>query len=405
MTSKLLNVTLTLLVILLVLLGIVYLVNSAILKPQNAQAGTSQNVSGFAWANTPQSSGTPQSGTDQGVGWISFNSHDCDVDQNGFTDSGLCGGNNTSTVARDYGVNISPLVTGTGNFSGTAWSEHIGWISFNRGVTGAPPQSPYIGGAAIAKVDWSTGIVTGWARALSACTQDDSGNLNPSRCVQDGNSGGWDGWIRLSADEYPTWDGNGVKIDTVTNKFSGYAWGGDVLGWIQFSGTATNGSPYEVIVNLVAAPSPCTDRTIGTCNLTAVPSGSSSGSCVSGYTGSCNYSCDDAAWTEVSNFCMPASPLTVSCTGSPLTALLGENITWTATIDFGGGTPPFSYSWSGTNISSPVLTTDPYYTRSYSTIGEKTARVTVTDSDSPPANATCPAASVRINFDPDFEEF
>ena len=100
-----------------------------------------------------------------------------------------------------------------------------------------------------------------------------------------------------------------------------------------------------------------------------------------------------------------ASPLSVTCASDLTTALLGKDITWTASVD-SGGTPPFSYSWSGTNISSPVLTTDPYYTRSYSTIGLKTATVTVTDSDSQSKSVTCdPAAGVRINFDPNFEEF
>src|SRR3989344_4696674 len=377
-------VTPILLAVLLVLLGIVYLANPAILKPQNAQAGTSQNVSGFAWsggADTPES----------GIGWISFN--------------------DTSDVPASptYGVNVD---TTTGNFSGTAWSEHIGWISFSRGVTRTPPQDDLVGSSAIAKVNWLDGSVTGWARALAGCEGTPASNVPSSRCASNSAgaaAGGWDGWISLSgvAD-----DGGSYGVTITNDIFSGYAWGGDIIGWIQFSGTATDGSPYKVIVNSVAAPLPCTDTTRGTCNLTAVPSGSSSGSCVSGHTGSCNYLCDDAAWTEVSNFCMPVSPLSVSCTGSPLTALLGQDITWTATINFGGGTPPFSYSWGGTNIpTSPAPSTNNTnsytnsYIRSYSTIGLKTAKVTVTDSVSPPITAICdPVNGVRINFNPDFEE-
>lgn len=57
----------------------------------------------------------------ENIGWISFNN--------------LSDGSATS-----YGVNISPLgVTGTGDLSGHAWSENIGWVSFNRLDTGTPP--------------------------------------------------------------------------------------------------------------------------------------------------------------------------------------------------------------------------------------------------------------------------
>ncbi|MEK7176958.1 MAG: hypothetical protein AAB719_01520 [Patescibacteria group bacterium] len=98
----------------------------------------------------------------------------------------------------------------------------------------------------------------------------------------------------------------------------------------------------------------------------------------------------------------PSSAMSVSCVGSPSVALLGQNITWTASVD-SGGVPPFTYSWSGTNIpTSPAPTTNPYV-KSYSTIGEKTATVTVTGGNS--AEATCSPARVQINFDPDFEEF
>lgn len=45
------------------------------------------------------------------IGWLSFN---C-------TDVGVCG-------TKDYGVNIDSL----GNVSGNAWSDNIGWVSFNR---------------------------------------------------------------------------------------------------------------------------------------------------------------------------------------------------------------------------------------------------------------------------------
>jgi len=80
---------------------------------------------------------------------------------------------------------------------------------------------------------------------------------------------------------------------------------------------------------------------------------------------------------------------------------MGQTVTWTATVN--GGTLPFTYSWSGTNIpTGPAPTTNPYNII-YNTIGQKTATVTVTSAIS--GQTTCPTATVQINFNPLFEEF
>ncbi|OHA92282.1 MAG: hypothetical protein A3J09_02260 [Candidatus Zambryskibacteria bacterium RIFCSPLOWO2_02_FULL_51_21] len=101
------------------------------------------------------------------------------------------------------------------------------------------------------------------------------------------------------------------------------------------------------------------------------------------------------------NLIVSGAPISVSCLASPQTALLGQNVTWTVTVS--GGTAPFTYAWSGTGIpTSPAPSSNPY-TRTYSTIGLKSAQATVTDSDS--IQSTCPAGTVMINFNPEFEEF
>ncbi|MBI5078327.1 MAG: hypothetical protein HZB11_03145 [Candidatus Yonathbacteria bacterium] len=176
----------------------VYTANPSSVVTPKAEAGTGENVSGYIWS--------------ENIGWISLNS-------------------TTDGSAVSYGVNISPM-TGTGTFSGNAWNSNIGWISFDRTATGNPPSAPFNGGSGpIAQVDWSTGAVTGWARALSACQNnlvDAFGNCTGSGA---GNAaGGWDGWIQLSG----TW-ANGVVVNTVTGIFSGYAWGDIVTGWIDFA--------------------------------------------------------------------------------------------------------------------------------------------------------------------------
>lgn len=101
------------------------------------------------------------------------------------------------------------------------------------------------------------------------------------------------------------------------------------------------------------------------------------------------------------NLAISGNPMNVTCSASPSTALLGQTVTWTANVS--GGTPPLVYSWSGTNFpTTPPPSTNPF-SIVYSTIGQKLATVTVTDTDS--VTATCLAGTVQINFDPNFEEF
>ena len=140
-------------------------------QAQNAPLPAHTVLAGWAWSET--------------TGWISF---DCD-------DLGAC-------ASSDYGVSVED----DGSLSGMAWSENIGWVSANvSDVSGCPsaPCTPRIVG----------GELTGWLKTLSGGSPE---------------SGGWDGWISLRGPQY------GVNIDG-EGKFSGYAWGYDVVGWTDFS--------------------------------------------------------------------------------------------------------------------------------------------------------------------------
>lgn len=132
------------------------------------------SLSGYAWSDT--------------IGWISMN---CET-----------GGNLGSDICStsDYGVDVSPV---TGELYGYAWSDTIGWISFNTADTLTCPL-----GSCQARIT-ATGL-DGFARALAGGTAE---------------SGGWDGYINL----------NGV-IRTSNTALSGYAWGSDVIGWVDMSG-------------------------------------------------------------------------------------------------------------------------------------------------------------------------
>ena len=157
---------------------------TVLLSPLFVRAGTEHNMSGWAWSSN--------------IGWISFN---CTNELNG------CG-------SVDYGVNKND----DGTLTGYAWSSNIGWIQF-----GCPPGATCLSGfptgsgtqSMDAKVNGNN--LQGWARALS-------------------QGQGWDGWISLSGSSgsgsYGVDNHDGIH-------FTGYAWGGDVVGWIQFD--ASNG--------------------------------------------------------------------------------------------------------------------------------------------------------------------
>ncbi len=137
----------------------------------------------------------------ENVGWVSFN---C-------TDEGTCS-------SSDYGVDFSEA---DGDMSGYAWSENVGWITFNRGDAGNPPAAPFNDGSEsdpIAQVDLDTYELSGWCRALSY-------------------GDGWDGWVSLST----TTSDYGIAKSSENQEFEGYAWGDEVIGWLS-SNCETDGS-------------------------------------------------------------------------------------------------------------------------------------------------------------------
>lgn len=161
------------------------------------------------------------------IGWISFNS----------ADAGASGG-----MAYSVGIDES------GEFSGRAWSENIGWISFSQSDTGAPPSNDPCGSACIAQAKPSGQLgksnvsVDGWARALSFAD-------------------GWDGWIRFD-------HGQSGEVYVDDNwVLHGWAWGGDVVGWVSFNSSDPNagGGPYKVEIIPDCDCSDCTAWDWGDC--------------------------------------------------------------------------------------------------------------------------------------------
>lgn len=115
----------------------------------------------------------------ENIGWISFNCFNL----------GTCG-----TV--DYGVTIA---SDNQTMSGYAWSENIGWIDFGD-----------------ATYNSSTGVISGTAQVLAG---------------EDSATDGWDGVIQLS-DTTPF----AYSVDVQSNtEAEGWAWGSDVVGWVSFN--------------------------------------------------------------------------------------------------------------------------------------------------------------------------
>ena len=212
----------------LVAIAAIILIGSAVvfyeLKKETkiSQAGAGHNVLGFAWS--------------ENIGWISFNSSNCDTDSNSFIDTDAigqgCGGDNSTDAVFDYGVNVD--LAGNGSFSGYAWSSNIGWISFDKTIAGNPPGAPYNAGETfMAKLNTGTGELSGWARALSAC-QDDLWDGTKCTGVGAGDkSGGWDGWIKLRRDPADALPDYGTSLNV--SDFEGWAWGDSVVGWVSFN--------------------------------------------------------------------------------------------------------------------------------------------------------------------------
>ena len=214
----------------------------------------------FEKANAGAGDNTSGWAWSENIGWISFNCNNPELP--------------APRCTYNYGVNINPS---TGIFSGYAWSRGtdadvggVGWISFadfdgdgdidaaDKNISGSPcaPNCE-------ARLDLTPGgtycgaqyRVCGWARALT-------------------DGGGWDGWIRLRGTNY------GVSWNSSTQELEGWAWSDMVIGWISFNCkdggynevtgehySVCGTSNYKVMTNINQPPSPPfnTSETINPC--------------------------------------------------------------------------------------------------------------------------------------------
>ncbi len=155
------------------------------------------------------------------VGWITFNS--CTNPTPNYI--------GTSCGSVDYGVHFDKT---TLEVKGHAWSDNVGWISFNPSDWGGT-CSPSGASCSGFKNKWQSG---GWARVVSA----KSGT----------NTGGFDGWISLGGSNYEAPFDTSTEISasmpadyvdndiyTIKTSANGFWWGSEVVGWIDLKRTSS----------------------------------------------------------------------------------------------------------------------------------------------------------------------
>jgi hypothetical protein len=233
---------------------------------------------------------------------------------------------------------------------------------------------------------------------------------------------GWDGWIELSGLNHQSvnlsgWAANltaqvgnndtrGLQMDPLTGKVDGMAWGGPVVGWLQFNAT--------VKISDFTATCSATDRGNNSVLFTAEPKG--------GTVGKYEYKWGNGAWssvtpTKVVTYIPGTSPVTyqllvreqggsvelnptcsytppqeisASCGVSATNVYVGDNVTFSVLAD---PTPAgtYTYSWI-TDSGVPVNTNSvKSYTRTYSTAGQYNASVNISNNTGSTKNFACPS--------------
>ncbi|MDD5050297.1 MAG: PKD domain-containing protein [Candidatus Pacebacteria bacterium] len=371
--------------------------------------GTAGNVTGWAWGGDgPNAADYTTAG---GAGRISMNCRTGGTD--GSTNpvdnivNSVCG-------AHDYGVNVAPSgKAGQYVFSGYAWSDNFGWLSFNAAdVAGCPvplasPLPPCQGNLDNLQSSPTRNKVTGWARFLS-------------------RDNGWDGWVELSGTNHASPDTTGNNGVTYTlTKFVGYGWGGDPtgggIGWIQFYDVHLPPAPgfscqsvqqgttlkadFTCSVSGGSGYDSCTwnfgDSSTGTSSATSTITHTyaSTGT----YSSSVSINDSGSGITGTANCPVTISPpLPIgldSCAPDDTTPLLNSVVTWTA-YGAHGGDGTYSYSWGGDDgfsaPSSPIAST----TWKYTSLGPKNAHVIVSSGGATPFTRNCTPATVVQAFDP-----
>ncbi len=174
--------------------------------PQRTWSQSNSVLNGYVWSDT--------------IGWISL---DCT--------SGSPTGNNICATS-----NYSISVDASGFIDGYGWSDSIGWIKF-----GGLSDFPSGDGTTAQNAKITANQIAGWIRACAGTIGGDCSSMNSS-------TDGWDGWISLSGN--PTY---GASV--AAGIFSGFGWGSDVVGWLDFDNVSTTYQACEATQGNFCDPS------------------------------------------------------------------------------------------------------------------------------------------------------
>ncbi len=187
-------------------------------------------LEGFAWSSN--------------IGWISLN---CKNDTNPCVDS-------------SYRVTVNADRT----LEGFAWSSNIGWIMFSQSLSGFPTGAGTVAIPAEVTGTYPDLNFVGWARACAGTDAPVNSEVKDcSSMATNDNSGDWDGWISLGGTSYSVTANRNVGMNS-----NSYAWGSDVVGWIDMFSYVTFSTSTDALATLTGSA----------CTITTADSGSCSGS-------------------------------------------------------------------------------------------------------------------------------
>lgn len=179
--------------------------------PLTMFAGQSDRLLGWAWSDN--------------IGWISMN----------------CTNTNSCTTV-DYGVTFSET-GGSWALTGWAWSDNIGWIDFSQASVTAVDRSLHGDGTVHAT------IAEPYCDTTDPYQTDTMGDVEPLGgayiCTDSSDNDGWNGVISFSDTTPVSYGPVADAVDDTADGWDwdddqyylmdGYAWGGEVVGWIKFS--------------------------------------------------------------------------------------------------------------------------------------------------------------------------
>ena len=169
-------------------------------KEANASLTNPVDLEGYAWSSN--------------IGWISFNCSDLSI----------CGTSN-------YKVTMNTDLT----LTGFAWSDNVGWIKF-----GSLSSFPAGGSNAEVKEVSGNDELTGWARACSGTSGGTCSSMT-------NYSSDWDGWISFNCDDTGGCGTSDYSVDVAAGSMTGYAWGGDIIGWVSFWDVTYSATPTATL--------------------------------------------------------------------------------------------------------------------------------------------------------------